>query len=393
MSEAERRIPSLDGVRGGLLLIVLFAHLLGTRNFPIARDAIPIEEFAYTAMRTFFVISGFLITGILLRELNRRGTVNILRFYFKRTFRIFPAYYVFLAAVAIGAAFGVFQLKPGDMAHALTYTSNYNPGPAWQLGHSWSLSVEEQFYMLWPAVLLLLGLRRAPMMLLGLMLVLPGWRIFLQAIPPGAYGLGVFQSGVLHTFDTTADIIAVGCLLAIFRDKLWAFAPYRRFLESGPVWAVFLYVVFEPFTRMLAYQMDVPIRYAVLGLHEAIGLPLVNIGLAVMIDWAMRNAEGKIGRVLNSRFLISLGVMSYSCYLWQQIFLNRHETAWWNAFPLNLVFALGFAMVSHRLVELPMLSLRERIDAKRRAPRKLDVPAAQPQPQLVFAEAERVSAP
>ncbi|MBX3173938.1 MAG: acyltransferase [Gemmatimonadaceae bacterium] len=376
MSETDRRIPSLDGIRGGLLLIVLFAHLLGTRNFPLAREAVRIDGLAYTAMRTFFVISGFLITGILLRELNRRGTVNIFRFYFKRTFRIFPAYYVFLAFVGIAAALGLFQLKPGDMLHAVTYTSNYNHLPAWQLGHSWSLSVEEQFYMLWPAVLVLLGIRRASIGLLGLLVVLPVWRIFLQAIPPGAYGLSAFQDGILHTFDTTADIIAVGCLLAIFRERLWAFSPYRRFLERGPLWAVFVYVVVEPFTPILARGIDAPVRHAILAVHEAVGLLLVNLGLALLVDWSMRNAGGRVGRVLNSRLLISLGVMSYSCYLWQQIFLNRNESAWWNAFPVNVLLALGVAMLSHRLVELPMLSLRERLDAKFRAPRRVEQPAS-----------------
>lgn len=375
MSEAERRIPSLDGVRGGLLIIVLFAHLLGTRNFPVGRETIRLDGIAYTAMRMFFIISGFLITGILLRELRRRGTVNILRFYFKRTFRIFPAYYVFLAAIAAAAAVGLFRLQPGDLTHAVTYTSNYNHLPAWQLGHTWSLSVEEQFYLLWPAVLLSLGIRRASIGLFGVMLVLPAWRIFLQAIPPGAYGLSVFQNGISHTFDTTADVIAVGCLLAIFRDELWAFAPYRRFLERGPIWAVFIYVITEPFIPYLVRQIDVPVRYGILGLHEAIGLPLVNIGLAVMADWAMRNAEGRVGRVLNNRVLMSLGALSYSAYLWQQVFLNRHETRWWNTFPTNVILALTIAMLSHRLVEQPMLNLRERIDAKRRAPRPVEQPA------------------
>jgi peptidoglycan/LPS O-acetylase OafA/YrhL len=391
MAEAERRIPSLDGIRGVLLIIVLSAHTLGTRNFPIARDALPMEGLAYSAMRVFFIISGFLITGILLREMNRRGTVDILRFYFKRTFRIFPAYYFFLAVVAIGAALGIFHLKPGDMLHATTYTSNYNPDPAWQLGHSWSLSVEEQFYLLWPAVLLTLGIRRASWGLLGLMMVMPAWRIFLQAIPPGAYGLGTLQSGLSHTFDSTADIIAVGCLLAMLRDQLWDFAPYRRFLESGPTLALFLFVLIVPFTPELAYRIDGNGRYVLFTIYEALALPLVNISIAVLVDWAMRNPGTSIGKLLNSRWLMQLGVLSYSAYLWQQIFLNRKEPSWYTAFPLNIVFAFTAAWLSFKLVEMPMLTVRDRLDWKR-SKRKKEAPL--PQPALAYAgEQDRAPAP
>ena len=365
MLETERRIPSLDGIRGVLLLIVLTAHLLGTKYFPISREALPMDGIAYNAMRVFFAISGFLITGILLRELKRRGTINLLRFYFKRTFRIFPAYYTFLIAVAILSLTGFITLRPGDMAHAVTYTSNYNVGPAWQLGHTWSLSVEEQFYLLWPLLLLLLGLHRMVWGLAGLMIAMPIWRFFLQAVPPDAFGLGPFQHGMSHTFDTTADAIAAGCLLAILRDQLWAWAPYRRLLESRVMLLVFAYIILAAFARDAADLFTGSTRLAILTANELIGIPAVNISIALMIDWAMRNPHGRFGRVLNTPFLMRLGVISYSAYLWQQIFLNRHETHLINVFPLNVVLALGCAYLSFHLVEMPMLAARERIDARR----------------------------
>ncbi|HEY0674228.1 MAG TPA: acyltransferase [Longimicrobiales bacterium] len=384
MAEADRRIPSLDGIRGVLLIIVLTAHTLGTKNFPVARDAVPFEGVAYTAMRVFFIISGFLITGILLKELNRRGTINLLRFYFKRTFRIFPAYYAFLIILCTGALFGLVQFKPGDVLHAFTYTSNYNIDPAWHLGHTWSLATEEQFYLLWPAVLLLAGTRRSLWILGSLLALLPVWRVVLLALPPGAYGLGMFQSGISHTFDTVADIFAVGCLLAILRPRLWEFPAYRRLLESRAIPWLFLLMIVLSVLPSFAYRIDGSSRLLVLFLYQLIGVPVINISIAVLIDWAMRNPHGAVGRILNHRVLMFLGVISYSAYLWQQVFLNRHAQHLINVFPLNVILALTMAWLSYRLVEMPWLSLRERLDAKRYARQaEAPAPAAQAQPAFV----------
>jgi peptidoglycan/LPS O-acetylase OafA/YrhL len=388
MAEADRRIPSLDGIRGILLIVVLSAHTLGTRGFPISREALPMEGFAYTAMRIFFIISGFLITGILLGELKRRGSINLLRFYFKRTFRIFPAYYLFLGVVAACVALGWMQLRPGDMAHALTYTSNYNADRAWHVGHTWSLSVEEQFYLLWPAMLLMLGLRRAVWALGAMVLVLPFWRVALQALPPNAFGLGIFQAGIGHTYDTTADIIAIGCLLAILRHELWDNRFYRGLVESRAVKAVALFwILMVPLTPELAYRLEGNARYGVFTAYELIGIPFVNIAIALLLDWAMRNPATRVGKVLNKPLLMTLGVISYSTYLWQQVFLNRHQQdTFINAFPQNVILALALGWLSFKFIEHPGLAVREWLDAKFRK-RPLEMPAAQPQLPLV-AEAQ-----
>ena len=385
MAEADRRIPSLDGIRGILLIVVMSAHTLGTRNFPLSREAVPMEGFAYSAMRIFFIISGFLITGILLRELNYRGTVSLPRFYFKRTMRIFPAYYLFLGTIAVGAALGIAQLKPGDMAHALTYTANYNPDRAWPVGHTWSLSVEEQFYLLWPATLLLLGVRRAVHFLVAMVVLLPIWRVLLQALPPGAFGLGLLQAGIGHTYDTTADIIAIGCLLAILRTQLYENNFYRRMLDSRGVRLFALsWLLLIPLTPEVAYRLDGVARYGVFTVYELVGVPIINISIALLIDWAMRNPGTAVGKVLNTRLLMTLGVISYSTYLWQQVFLNRHSDHFLNAFPLNVILALSLGWLSYKVIELPGLTLREWLDGKfRKRPAEVPAPAAAAQRPMV----------
>ena len=114
-----------------------------------------------SGVQTFFVISGFLITHILLKELNATGTISLKRFYFRRAFRIFPPFYAYLAVAAALTLTGVFVGHLRAFIVAGTYLSNYMGGGSELLEHTWSLSLEEQFYPGWPAALLLLGARKS----------------------------------------------------------------------------------------------------------------------------------------------------------------------------------------------------------------------------------------
>src|SRR4051812_33530313 len=146
---ADHRIPSLDGLRAISIAFVLFAHLAGTRNFPASRVVGKIVDFGALGVHVFFVISGYLITRLLLEELERRQRISLGRFYLRRTLRIFPPYYAFILALVAAQALGWLQLASRDVMHAMTYTSNYYLERSWFTGHTWSLSVEEQFYLLW----------------------------------------------------------------------------------------------------------------------------------------------------------------------------------------------------------------------------------------------------
>src|SRR5664280_2047254 len=137
------RIPSLDGLRAVSIIIVVWAHARASSRL--------LGLYAFFGVQIFFVISGYLITSLLLREHERTGTINLRTFYYRRMLRIFPAAYVYILAVAI-----VFQPPLHYLAYAFTYTSCYaGPHGPWMLSHLWSLSVEEQFYLLWPFALLL----------------------------------------------------------------------------------------------------------------------------------------------------------------------------------------------------------------------------------------------
>jgi peptidoglycan/LPS O-acetylase OafA/YrhL len=347
MSHNAGRIPSLDGLRGISIVLVLIGHLAGTRGFPVSAATGNRFAVAEVGVHVFFVISGFLITGLLLDELGREGRIRLGRFYFRRTLRIFPPYYAFIAVLLVAQALGWLALSPGDAAHALSYTSNYDASRSWWVGHTWSLSVEEQFYLLWPACLLLLGLRRGLAAAVLVVLLTPLIRLAeLQWAPAYIDGIG-------HRFETVADAIAIGCVLACGRTWLHRNAIYMRFLES-PAFLVVPVAIFAG---------------SMLGDHPraayVVGLPVANVATALAVDWAVTYPSGRMGRVLNARALTFVGLISYSLYLWQQPFLNRAGDTPWTAFPLNAVLAITCALGSYYIVERPSLAVRKRIESRR----------------------------
>jgi peptidoglycan/LPS O-acetylase OafA/YrhL len=341
------RIPSLDGLRAASIVSVLLAHLAGTRQFPLSAQTLNVLGLGELGVHVFFVISGFLITGLLLDELAADGRVNLGRFYLRRTLRIFPAYYVYLAVVAVMGAVGVLQLAPNDLAHGLTYTSNYYPGRSWFLGHTWSLSVEEQFYLLWPALLVLAGRRRA--------ILVAAWTVVLvPLVRLGSWELMRWAGdGIGHRFETVADAIAIGCVLAGVRPWLHRSTAYMRALASPGFAAVPLVVVAA---NMLH---DHPVAYFVGGLF------LTNIGIAACLDRCVTFPTGRVGRLLNARPMVFVGSISYSLYLWQQLFLNRSSGSAMSTFPVNLLLAVSAALICYYVVEQPSLRLRRWIEARR----------------------------
>jgi peptidoglycan/LPS O-acetylase OafA/YrhL len=348
-SRSTGRIPTLDGLRAISLAMVLLGHLDGTRNYPRALE--PLGQFADMGVRIFFVLSGFLITGLLLRERSKTGAISLRLFYLRRVFRIFPAAYVFIAVMGVLSFRSVIALNPHDLLFAVTYTSNFNLHRSWNFGHLWSLSVEEQFYLLWPAVLVLWGAPRAAKLAWVVIAVSPLVRMLVWYLSP------VWREGIGVIFPTIADPLAAGCILALQRDWLWAQGWYRRILTSPYFWLVPFAVFAGDLTRLHPRVSFV------------IAQPIMNLAIAMSLDYCMRHATSWVGRVLDWRPMAFVGVLSYSIYLWQQLFLNRDGVAVWNSFPLNLCLTILCALASYKLVEQPFLRLKDRFAFERKLQR------------------------
>ena len=341
------KIPALDGLRGISIAMVLLAHLSGTRDLATGARLPDLDALGNLGVRVFFVISGYLITLLLLQERAATGRISLSRFYLRRLVRIFPAAYLYMGILFAFAALGFVVLAPYDRLHALTYTVNYHHLRSWYVSHLWSLSVEEQFYLLWPAVLLLLGTRKGLGLAFALILLAPCIRMGIWLYWPER------RIEIGEAFSTIGDALATGCLLAGLRERLGRSERYLRCLRS-PWFAVVPLLVFGA----NAFQHYPAIDFLV-------GETVMNLAIALTIDRSVRVSGDWARRLLESRLLVGMGVLSYSLYLWQEPFLNRFSRAEVTWFPLNLLLTFAAAAGSHFLVERPLLKLRQRL---RRAP-------------------------
>jgi peptidoglycan/LPS O-acetylase OafA/YrhL len=323
--------------------MVLFGHLAGTRGFPVSAATGNFLNSAELGVHVFFVISGFLITRLLLDELARKRRIALGRFYLRRTLRIFPPYYTLIGVLVLAGMAGAIQLAHHDGLRALTYTTNYDEGRSWYIGHTWSLSVEEQFYLLWPAVLILARTRRAILIAAGVVLAVPLVRLALWEL---------WRLPIGTRFETVADAIAVGCVLAGTREWLHRTPGYMRALSSP------LFVLVPMIAIVANVTHDHPAAYYL------VGFTVVNLCVVLCVDWAVTYPEGAIGRVLNAAPVAFIGVMSYSLYLWQQPFLHRDSSVAVASFPLNILLAVACALASYYLIERPSLRLRRRIETR-----------------------------
>jgi peptidoglycan/LPS O-acetylase OafA/YrhL len=333
------RIPALDGLRAVSIALVLAAHAIGTGLLPMSARG---SGFAGdVGVRTFFVLSGFLITTLLLRELEQRGAISLAGFYVRRAFRIFPAFYTFLFVIGVLALIGPVELLEYDLLAAASYTTNFHTDRSWWTGHLWSLAVEEQFYVVWPLVLVLLGLLRAWWFAGIAVLAAPLLRVALWYASPSHRDL------VDQAFPCVFDALATGCLLAFAAPRIARSERCARIIDSRWFWLVAL-VAIAP----LAIRNPL-VRYGA-------AMTIANFAIAAVIVRCAARPHSRVSRVLERPGFVWLGTLSYSLYLWQQLFLNRHSDLWLNQFPVNIGLALLAATGCHYLIEKPLLRFADR---------------------------------
>jgi peptidoglycan/LPS O-acetylase OafA/YrhL len=337
------RIASLDGLRAVSILLVIVGHSADSLNAP--QFLIHFIHFGNLGVRCFFIISGFLITTLLLKEWEKTGGISMKGFYARRALRIFPPSMAYIGIIAACYALGWLTLKPGDLIHALTYTMNYRYNPAHWFRHLWSLAVEEQFYLLWPGLLWLAGTRRGMKVAWSVVLIDPVVRAIMW------YFFQASDSAMTKHFEAIADTLAIGCLLSMNFNRLGASNWYRRFQSSWLFWAIALGLALGGNVLFLVSQASFYI----------LGQSITNLGIVLCIDWCIRNSDRGVGRLLNWRPIAYIGILSYSLYLWQNAFLNPDWDTWPARLPLNILFAFVMAFVSYYFVEQPVLKLRRRM--------------------------------
>lgn len=340
--KAVSRIPSLDGLRAISILIVIAGHSSDCLNAPSALRYI--NHIGNYGVRCFFVISGYLITTLLLKEWNKTGRISLSSFYARRMLRIFPAAFTYIFIIAICSWFHWLTLKPWDFVNAITYTINYRVNPAHWYRHLWSLSVEEQFYLLWPCLLWLTGRRSAERAALGSIVFAPVIRLLMVTY------FHTSDAALTKHFEAVADTLAIGCLLAMYCNRLGEVGWYKRFQSSWTFWLVSLGCLVGGNSLYLIR----PVFFYV------IGQSLTNVGTVLCIDWVIRNHDKGIAILLNSRPLVYIGTISYSLYLYQNAFLNPDWDSWASRLPQNLPLIAIASLLSYYCVEGPFQRLKAR---------------------------------
>lgn len=335
-----------DGLRGVAILAVIAFHYgaPGTRG-------------GFLGVDLFFVLSGFLITALLYQEWQRDGNINLKHFYTRRALRLLPA--LLIVAVVVIVMTG--EYRPA--LYALFYCANWVQAFAGYealgvLTHTWSLSIEEQFYLLWPLgflVMLKLRLRRRTMvwLLLAMIVAVAVNRAALQYL-----GRPVYR--VYNGFDTRADALLIGCLTALL--ACWQVRPQsrwgRRLLDYGAIAATLLLL-------WLGSQVTYLTRHLYYGLFT-----VVAAAAGVIIFRLLEAPPRAVQRWLEHPALVWIGRVSYGLYLWHLVifFLLRPDAEQGlsgGTIARQLGVLLAVVTASYYLIERPSLKLKRRFGGAR----------------------------
>jgi peptidoglycan/LPS O-acetylase OafA/YrhL len=347
------RIPYLDGLRAYSILLVLFGHTIESNPWLHARWYLQvILANSQLGVRIFFVLSGFLITTLLLNEQDASGRISIRGFYERRIARIFPAFYLYIAIIGVLTAVHVMNVPAASFYAASTYTWNLfalRPGghgdPTGVFVHIWTLSIEEQFYLFWPSFLVLLGRRWTLRLALACVALFPLIRLsafFLLDPANGQRDMILTQSG--------QDMIMWGCLGAFaVRGGLLERLSARRYRFVDPM--IVILILFSGCGLLLAHLLP-GFKYYLLPTTE-------SISTLILVFWLLTGEGGLLRRGLEAWPVVQLGLISYSLYIWQQPFTMWPGMSWLH-FPWNVLLPVPVAVASYRLVEVPMRKLIRR---------------------------------
>lgn len=347
---APRHLPGLDGVRALAVVAVVWHHAHpGYGWWPGSHNG-------FLGVDLFFVLSGLLITTLLLHEQDRHGRISLKHFYIRRSLRIFPLYYALLAGMALYFV----QASPSPLRHDfltalpfhLTYLSNWVQ-PDSLMAITWSLSTEEQFYLVWPPLLVLLGPRRSLPVLLGFLLLNQAVNFGWLDGPLRAIGLPYESRDILQATFTP---ILLGVLLAF---GLHASAmPGALARALGPPQPWMLWVPTAALLLLANWPGDMR------------GLPRLAFHL-VATAWLgalVLNPQHAVVRGLQWRPLVYIGTVSYGVYLLHKPMLDvarrlLHRLAIDSPealFALGLLLTMVVAGLSYRYFESPLLRLKDR---------------------------------
>lgn len=364
-SPASGSIPSLNGIRALAISLVFLSH--GGLDWIIPGGL---------GVTMFFVLSGYLITTLMRREYAASGAIALRDFYLRRSLRLMPPLLTVVAVAALLSSISVIDGRFSVMGllSVLFYFGNYHiiatdfDGLPQGLGVVWSLAVEEHYYLLYPplaAMLLRIGSRRLSLTVLTLLCsAVLFWRCWLAQH-------GAADAYIAMATDTRADSILVGCLLASWSNPSLKPAESRRLLQDAAIAAACLCILIATLLYRDAF-FRLTLRYT-----------LQSLAIAPLIELAIARSRQAPFAWLNSRLMVYLGTISYTCYLTHQLVLYWVMDLWPQSsvaptLAITALLTIAIAEPMRRYVEQPCARLRRQLHRRRE-------PAATPGEALIEA--------
>ena len=365
-------MPQLDGLRAIAVIAVLIHHYMPAEFFLNS-----VFHIGPLGVRFFFVLSGFLITSILLKYKQRAQSKSDIReviknFYARRFIRLFPIYYLLLF---VSLAVNYELISQSFWWHFFHLSNIYfsiveNWGDLYLLPHFWSLAVEEQFYLIWPIVVLFVPIKHFPKMLLGTIGFSVAFRYFISAT-----GIGSTFAVYLLPFSCL-DALCLGGLLTFVAFEEHPFSRFRKLFLRVCFWIgipsfIFVDIFVDKFYQ-IAYAVD-PSLIAT-PLHTSLGPLSASLVFVWIVEKASWGFKGPLGSVLQSKPLLYIGKISYGIYLYHLLtayFINKvigylnipYPDNWFEYLILFLVelgFVVVVASISWHTIEQPINQFKDR---------------------------------
>ncbi len=350
-----KHIPALDGIRGIAILMVMIYHLIA-----LVPELNSIAKGGFLGVDVFFVLSGFLITSILIREYEEHGQINLKKFYLRRFLRLIPAFWIFLICIYF---FGNYLLPPdraktiytyNNLFYAFSYLMNWHgafDGLTGILTHTWSLAVEEQFYIIWSLILFTVFAEKTKrnqifiltsILILGLIL----WRLFRLYISTSTLTL-------YYSTDTRIDSLLIGCAAAMIYS--WRLLP-EKFYVSRQFNFLALASLVTIFIMLQGFDKFDPLLYC--G-----PISIFAMAVAIMILWILNRQRSLPKTILEIKPLRWLGQISYGLYLWHGPFYEFGKKMF-ESVPVQIIVGVGLALIvstiSFYFIEKPFLNLKSK---------------------------------
>jgi peptidoglycan/LPS O-acetylase OafA/YrhL len=340
--------PSLDGLRGIAIMLVVFSHLnlssrLTTNSF------FNIIFNGRLGVLIFFVLSGFLITTLCIKEKVTTNNISLKDFYIRRALRIFPVAYLYILVIIVLNYVFKLNISYINILAAVFYLMNLSSifrkyFFSWETAHFWSLSVEEQFYLIIP-VILKKRFKTYLLVILFIIFILP-ILISLQYLFP------ILNNNILYAFTHYIEkfqAIAIGCLFSVLTFKYsdnYKISNTVKVITNIAAFAFIFYMQYDDFFTLTNVFSGLIISF--------------TIGYIIITNISFRTDI--IFKILNFKILKIVGILSYSIYIWQQIFTSESKKlpSIITTFPYSLIFIVIVSCISYYFYESFFLRLKSK---------------------------------